>query len=852
MPPNNRRNLELNPAFANAHGLSEATENVDPWNQLDKDLSNANSTLIKLAKAIEEARKSGKLMLSSIGLKLPLPKAMFEIRSDLIEAFDGTAIDVDDSEKFWECHGEETLTLWDMSDNDLSIKGTKGGEPAKLAMLDDRLQCYRSLQTLRIRNCNLNDLPWETIGEHLTSLRVLDAPGNKFSSVPLHLLPSTMNKLYLADNGIDSLGNSQETVCLPELIHLDLGNNALKCLPSTLDCAMMQHLILTNNKIESISPSFLNASRNVLKTLDLTKNRLTLEMDLSQHAELQFLDLRFNKLISIPKIHANLSRLDVSFNQISSISGMYEGHCNAEGKTRDGDWFRSKLTELHLEKNCFPNMDASILAVMTNLTLLNICSNDLENIPHVVGYLPKMEKLLLDGNPLRMIRNAIKYKTSGGIEVPKLLASLRNKGKTPSGPGYYGSNYENAQNVEVPKNVAEANAIVRKASCNKGVLDIGSRNLAGDLDWQVLVDALMAETTNSRGEETTFGHLVQQWVLSHGKLTSFGNEWIEALPNMSTLLAHRNHIDSLPTKFSQLYLKTLELKRNRINSSLLQDQICVPGSNLATALVTLDLSSNEIEWIPGSLFDLHKLESLNLSQNKIKSLQWDDEYGTGWRHGLVSLRHLDLSNNIISDLGYLSLALSGCKQLKTLLLNNNAIYRIPLELGLLTQLTNIDLLGNTQRQIRVRVLTQPCSQILNFLRDRLTPEELQEAKENHNEILMALEEEGLGKVDSAEGEGEGRDIAVDEGAQSKVKLVAADNKEKGSEGVQAQMKSNTNADATCNKGPSAEIIESLKCSINDLSEQVESLSISQAKRYALKKALAMERSKLRREERKLE
>ena len=106
MPPNNRRNLELNPAFANAHGLSEATENVDPWNQLDKDLSNANSTLIKLAKAIEEARKSGKLMLSSIGLKLPLPKAMFEIRSDLIEAFDGTAIDVDDSEKFWECHGK--------------------------------------------------------------------------------------------------------------------------------------------------------------------------------------------------------------------------------------------------------------------------------------------------------------------------------------------------------------------------------------------------------------------------------------------------------------------------------------------------------------------------------------------------------------------------------------------------------------------------------------------------------------------------------------------------------------------------------------------------------------------------
>ena len=118
MPP--RRKFELNPAFANAHGLSDAADNADPWSQLDKELSNANSTLTKLAKAVEESRKTGKLMLSSIDLKLPLPKAMFDIRADLIAAYDGTAIDSDD--KFWECHSEETLTLLDISDNDLSMK----------------------------------------------------------------------------------------------------------------------------------------------------------------------------------------------------------------------------------------------------------------------------------------------------------------------------------------------------------------------------------------------------------------------------------------------------------------------------------------------------------------------------------------------------------------------------------------------------------------------------------------------------------------------------------------------------------------------------------------------------------
>ncbi len=571
----------------------------------------------------------------------------------------------------------------------------------------------------------------------------------------------------------------------------------------------------------------------------------------------------------------------MSFNQISSMEGMYEGQCNAEGIVKEtGEYFRAKLTELHLEKNRFPKLDGGTLAVMTNLNLLNICQNDLENIPHVVGYLPNLDKILLDGNPLRMIRNAIKYKTSGGggIDVEKLMESLRKKGDAPPGPGYYGSTFENQLNAEVPRDVAEANDIVRKGSCNNGVLDIGSRGLKGNLEWDALVEALMVETTTygggRRGDvktKTTFGRTMKQWVLSHGKLSSFGNEWVQALPNISKLSAYRNELEKLPSNFSQFHLNALELARNRINSYTLQDQISVENSNLANALVTLDLSSNDIEWIPGCMFDLVKLESLNLSQNKLKTLEWDEDYGTGWRHGLVSLRHLDLSNNIINDLGYLPLALSGCKQLRSLLLNNNAIFRIPLELGLLTQLTNIDLLGNSQRQIRVRVLTQPCSQILKYLRDRLTPEELQEAQENHNEIVMALEEEGLINASkSAEEEGScniHNDTVGTAGThQSMNHKNNNKKKEIEYEPMSVQDQSVVNVVVEEGRGRneieqvdevdgSMEIldnIETLKNNINDLTEQLENLSISQAKRYALKKELAMERSKLRREERKLQ
>ena len=74
----------------------------------------------------------------------------------------------------------------------------------------------------------------------------------------------------------------------------------------------------------------------------------------------------------------------------------------------------------------------------------------------------------------------------------------------------------------------------------------------------------------------------------------------------------------------------------------------------------------------------------------------------------MSLVHLDLSNNRISDLAYAAMALSGCKKLRILRLNDNALPEIPLDLGLLKQLTTIDLGGNPQRGVRSNVLSESC------------------------------------------------------------------------------------------------------------------------------------------------
>ncbi len=852
--------LKINPAFAEAHGLSEAAKNADPWEQFDEDLASSQSASFQLRKAIGEARKTGKLIASNVGLTSPtLPDAMFDLRNELIAKYDGA---MDGNDNFWECYGEEMLTLVDISDNDLTEEKEQGAKQPTMRVLDTRIGCYTALKTLRLRNCNLDDLPWETIRDKLNNLSVLDARGNRFTNIPLNLLPQSTSALYLADNIIESLGSDIEEIDLPSMHHLDVANNKLIRLPSKLKCSKLQCLVLTKNDIESLSKTFLYSCEESLKTLELGENQLKVSMNLSQHTKLEVLELRANKLKSVPVIHSNLVKLGLSFNAISSLEGLYPflDECDENGKTNDGDYFRTNLSELHLESNNFSNtLHSPTLLVMTKLSLLDVSHNALENIPHVVGYLPLLKKVLLDGNPFRMIRNSIKYKANGTVDTVKLLASLRNKGPAPQAPGYYGQNFEQLMDkkiAETPMSVIEAKSIVRKAVVGNSTLDISGRGLEGILVWKELIDALLTEDSSNGGE--FYGSKILTWKVTSGKITSFAAGWVEALPSIVNFDAFRNNIESLPPNFQKLSLQQIQLQRNCITSTVLKEQLCCVGSTLAKNLIHLDVSNNNIEWIPEDIFSFSALTHLNLSYNNIKTLAWqydeDLEEGRGWREGLPSLEHLDLSNNSISNLGYLPLALSGCRNLRTLLLNNNCIYDIPLELGLLDQLNNIDLLGNSQRKIRVRVLTQNCKNILEYLRERMTPEELREATENHREIREAIDEEN----------------GDTSGTLELMKSMSEDNyqseeeKEKENEKQMTPVKqkecdqsaNNISSESFPNKTSETpemndSIIDELKESIASLNLELENLSISQAKRFALKKELAMQRSKLIREERKL-
>uniref|UniRef100_A0A7S3QD33 Uncharacterized protein n=1 Tax=Chaetoceros debilis TaxID=122233 RepID=A0A7S3QD33_9STRA len=879
MASSRKRNpkFKVNPAFANAHGLSEVSENLDPWEKLDRDLVSSESPSVQVGNAIHEARRSGKLIVSNAGLSsVILPDVMFDLRNDLVKQYDGAM----DGDNFWDCYGEEMLKVVDISDNDLSPDRDSENKksppiPAIPAILDKRIGCYTALQTLRIRNCNLHGLPWDVI-QSLTNLSVLDAQGNAFTAVPLWKLPESIVTLKLANNSIECLGNdiSMEDINLQNLVHLDASNNKLIRLPSKLEAPKLQHLILAKNHLESLPAGILHSCRKFLVTLDLAGNQLKQSMNLSQHANLQVLELRGNILKEVPVIHSNLSRLGLSFNDISSIEGLFPilDDCDEYGKTKEADYFRSGLRELHLEKNDLGSfLDSKTLAAMTKLSMLDVSNNSLENLPYIVGYLSGLEKIILDGCPMRMIRNSIKYKESGGLDTAKLLTSLRNKCDPPQAPGYYGSTFEEHSSKKVaatPPSVIEARSIVRKATIGDCTLDLSGRGLSGKLIWTELVDALVA-VGDSDNEQR--GNVVSIWKLSHGKITDIDEDWVNALPSLSIFDACRNNIRNLPKNFTALSLQKIEMQRNCMTSISLRDQLCSNvGSNLDKNLMHLNLSNNQIDWIPGDIFNFPVLAYLDLSHNSIKSLAWeyddDLEEGRGWRQGLPSLQHLDLSNNSISNLGYLPLALAGCQYLRTLFLNNNCIYEIPLELGLLDQLTSINLLGNSQRRVRVKVLTQSCHKILEYFRDRMTPDELRDAVENHREIREAIQEE-TGCVEDAlqlmrSKSDDNNEMKCEGSVGGKDTLRSKNNGNHQLRSVTNVREEDTNIDLHESKlvqekqnlnqfDDGEKLVEDLKKEIVTLTDELENLSISQAKRFALKKALAMQRSKLIREERKL-
>ncbi|CUI15217.1 leucine-rich repeat protein, putative [Bodo saltans] len=170
-----------------------------------------------------------------------------------------------------------------------------------------------------------------------------------------------------------------------------------------------------------------------------------------------------------------------------------------------------------------------------------------------------------------------------------------------------------------------------------------------------------------------------------------------------------------------------------------------------SSLVTLDLKYNNLGRWPTQLFggpsptssmngggasSLRHLREVYLGRNQLPTPPPTSLPTTETPSCLPALEMLDVSDNQIQDATFLLCLKNSLTRLD---LQNNSLSTLPAELGLFPKLTNVVLEGNPLRSIRRDVIAKGTVELLAFLRDRLPPGSVADAKVTASQQVKTLE-----------------------------------------------------------------------------------------------------------------
>ena len=522
---------------------------------------------------------------------------------------------------------------------------------------------------------------------------------NQFSKLPISLY--SLNNLKLLDmsnNKINYIDN-EKFRALNSLVEIDFSKNKLREIPDSIQylsyleiakfsnneilnvpngmgaLTRLKRLYLDNNSIQFLPPQVFN-NMVALEELYLFKNRLESvnfnnKMNLFDNMKhLKFLDLHSNNLtyFGLFKEMFALDSLLLSYNHISKIEGI--NNC-------------LNLTNLDLNNNKIANFPKDIL-LLKKLSTLNLQNNDLNEIPNALGLMNSLVRLNIEGNPL--IRLVGKMRNCSTEELKNYLKTRI------TDQDLEGTNMNKNDLYDV--NLNDKEPLV--SFINNKTLMMNNKKIT-ELPIEEFQNSIQKNTL----DKIDFSQNQIENIFSFQYI-------LNLIQSLSDLNLSQNLIDKFPISILSLpNLKILNISKNRIYKFPYDDLTSTNISDLKCSLVFLDASFNRFDKIPDVTGFFTSLSTLNLSNNKIRSID-----------NILNMKFSNLDTFNVSDNqigGIPNKMYKSIPNVKTILFANNNLRDIPSDICLLNNVNSVNFYGNPIKRIRNEVLSNATS-LMNYLR----------------------------------------------------------------------------------------------------------------------------------------
>lgn len=522
----------------------------------------------------------------------------------------------------------------------------------------DPPKAFRGFKEIYLNGNGLLKIPIGLLNKK--KLRFLDLCGNNIDGTQLHLLSNLilLEKLCLKNNLVEDIPEfffsalpklevlildcnkisflREEIKNLKSLKILSIINNKLKTLPDSLsDLKKLSKFYAQFNKLEKIPSSFFFLEN--LTVLNLKKNFLSINKILIKTKKLIFFDFSQNK----PNSQLNEHKMIEKNNEKQSFI------INKNEDFIFSDLFLYDLKELLLQSCNISYLPNELFKKTPNIVYLNICKNNLFQLPQEINNLKKLVILNAHGNSIRLL--TLKFSKMPCLKIVDLhsnnietipddiwessLSSLNLSGNRISEfPQYISNNFKTKKkkdffNIEQKK---------EKKICNCFSSENNFPDLKNEKNFFINKNLKKQTTKNPVfiSEEFTFERLLDQKNCINKKYQKKGDD------HDYYIGYKKNNSSNMETAFLPETLFFLNISQNKLTkkgiSSIkhlfslvwlnLSDNNITNISKLFPSLKNLfffSASNNQISFFPKEIKKTKKLKILLLSCNEIASIPSD-------------------------------------------------------------------------------------------------------------------------------------------------------------------------------------------------------------------------------------